>query len=356
MQDPVGQRREDQVGFLGRHTRGQRPFRVQVAEADVHQRGRLDDVRRRALHHGHVRVVLPERPADVEGRVVRPDHHDLLSRVRGRAGMLRRVVLFTREDVLAGQVRDVRLTGHSGREDEVLRRQRDLLTVPVHQHGPRLGLRVEGGRPDGRGRPVRHLHHPGVHLQPVGDLVLRREHRPVLRERQVRQVVVPRPGRAGRGSCTGCATDRRGGRAGRAPGRARRAAAAGRPARCRPARHRSPPRTAAGRTRARWSPPRVPPSRTSGLAQRVADALGPAVAERLLEALELAQRGEQRPRALVLEPQVAGAARRPPSNRIQASVTRRPRRVPRSPRSPTGRPCPGRRSTCPRPRHGPRRW
>ena len=32
---------------------------------------------------------------------------------------------------------------------------------------------------------------PGVHFEPVGDLVLRREHRPVLGEREVRQVVVP---------------------------------------------------------------------------------------------------------------------------------------------------------------------
>ena len=41
------------------------------------------------------------------------------------------------------------------------------------------------------GAPVVQLHHLGVHLQPVADLVLGREHRPVSRERQVRQVVVP---------------------------------------------------------------------------------------------------------------------------------------------------------------------
>src|SRR6185295_11216665 len=42
-----------------------------------------------------------------------------------------------------------------------------------------------------RRAPVVELHHPRVHLEPVADLVLRREHRPVLGELDVRQVVVP---------------------------------------------------------------------------------------------------------------------------------------------------------------------
>ena len=42
-----------------------------------------------------------------------------------------------------------------------------------------------------RRAPVVELHHPRVHLEPVADLVLGREHRPVLGELDVRQVVVP---------------------------------------------------------------------------------------------------------------------------------------------------------------------
>ncbi len=43
---------------------------VQRAQPDVHQRGGPDDVRGRALHHRHVRAVLPQRAADVERGVV----------------------------------------------------------------------------------------------------------------------------------------------------------------------------------------------------------------------------------------------------------------------------------------------
>ena len=39
--------------------------------------------------------------------------------------------------------------------------------------------------------PIIELHDLGVHFQPVADLVLRREYRPVLRERQIRHMVVP---------------------------------------------------------------------------------------------------------------------------------------------------------------------
>src|SRR4051795_11282950 len=41
------------------------------------------------------------------------------------------------------------------------------------------------------GGPVVELHHARIHLEPVGDLVLGREHRPVIGKREVRQVVVP---------------------------------------------------------------------------------------------------------------------------------------------------------------------
>src|SRR4029079_5523471 len=56
---------------------------------------------------------------------------------------------------------------------------------------PLARLLVVLGALGGRRAPVVELHHPRVHLEPVADLVLRREHRPVLGELDVRQVVVP---------------------------------------------------------------------------------------------------------------------------------------------------------------------
>ena len=58
-------------------------------------------------------------------------------------------------------------------------------TTTVHS-SPSKDARLHG-----RGAPVVELHHLRVHLEPVADLVLGREHRPVLGELDVRQVVVP---------------------------------------------------------------------------------------------------------------------------------------------------------------------
>ena len=61
-------------------------------------------------------------------------------------------------------------------------------SISTVQSAGLLGVRRTGGD---RGGPVRHLHHLRVGLQPVADLVLRREDRPVVGELQVGQVVVP---------------------------------------------------------------------------------------------------------------------------------------------------------------------
>ena len=123
--------------------------------------------------------------------LLEPDHHGALADVAVRAGMRAGVVLIAAEHVLAGQRRHARLARHPGGQHQMRRLQRQPLAVAVHLDGPALGVLVERRRQARRLRPVRHLHHPGVELQPVADLVLGREHRPVLRERQVRQVVVP---------------------------------------------------------------------------------------------------------------------------------------------------------------------
>ena len=71
------------------------------------------------------------------------------------------------------------------------RPQRHRLAVALDLDRPLL-LRVVVARALALGAaPVVELHHLRVHLEPVADLVLGAEHRPVLGERQVRQVVVP---------------------------------------------------------------------------------------------------------------------------------------------------------------------
>ena len=164
---------------------------VERAEPDLHQRVRAHDVRRGALDHRHVGALLPQRRADVVGGVVGADHDALLARVRVRAGVLGRVVLVALEVLHAGDLGHVRLARHAGRKHELLRPQRDRLAVALDLHRPLAGIRVVGRALGLGASPVVELHHPRVHLEPVADLVLGRVHRPVLRELDVRQVVVP---------------------------------------------------------------------------------------------------------------------------------------------------------------------
>ena len=76
-------------------------------------------------------------------------------------------------------------------KNELLGSQHHLFALALHHHGPfPLGL-IEGRFLGQGGAPVVDLHHLGVHLQPVAELVFGREHGPVVWERHVGQVVVP---------------------------------------------------------------------------------------------------------------------------------------------------------------------
>jgi hypothetical protein len=141
--DPVRQRRERQIGLLRCHPGRHRTFGVEVAEADVHQGVRLDDMRRRPLHHGHVDAVLAERLADVVRGVVRPDDDGLLADVAVWAGVCTGVVLISTEHVLTGQRRHAGLARHPRREDELCGVQRDSLSVAVYLDRPHLRGIVE---------------------------------------------------------------------------------------------------------------------------------------------------------------------------------------------------------------------
>jgi len=87
--------------------------------------------------------------------------------------------------------RHVGHTGHAGGEDQLRGLERHRFAVAQHLDRPAALGFVEAGLHAFGFRPVVQLHDLGVHLQPVTDLVFRREDRPVLREGQVGHVVVP---------------------------------------------------------------------------------------------------------------------------------------------------------------------
>ncbi len=107
------------------------------------------------------------------------------------AGVPAGVVLVALE-ALGARDRDlVRHRRHARRQDELLRSQRHRLPLAHHLDDPLARVVVVPRARALGGAPVVELHDLRVHLEPVADLVLRREHRPVVREGQVRQVVVP---------------------------------------------------------------------------------------------------------------------------------------------------------------------
>ena len=190
-QHRVGQRGEDQVCLVVVDSVLHRFFRVEVAKGDVHQRIGLDDMGGGTLHHGDVCTRFPKCCADVVGRVVGTDHHDLLALVLVGTGVLAGMLLLSLEDVLSGELRHVGHARHAGGQHQLLGLEHHLLAVTIDLDGPFLRLVVPGGGGGFGLRPVIQLHDPGVHFQPVADLVLRREYRPVIGEGQVGQVVVP---------------------------------------------------------------------------------------------------------------------------------------------------------------------
>ncbi len=115
-----------------------------------------------------------------------------LARVGVRAGVGGGVVLVAAEHVHARERRDGwagRTSRSPGRAASGAARRVWPSRSTVTVHSP-VGLVV--GRALGLGvRPVVELHDLRVRLEPVGDLVLGREHRPVVGELQVRHVVVP---------------------------------------------------------------------------------------------------------------------------------------------------------------------
>ena len=100
-------------------------------------------------------------------------------------------MLVALEPIHAREPRDVRPAGHAGRHHQLLGPERALDPVPLDDKHPLARVLVIARAGRGRRPPVVELHHTRVHLEPVGDLVLGREHRPVRRKLDVRQVVVP---------------------------------------------------------------------------------------------------------------------------------------------------------------------
>ena len=161
-------------------------------KTDFHQRVRSHDVGRRALHHRHVGVVLPKRRGDVVGRVVRADDDGFLAGVSLRGpGCFEEWCWSPLKLAMPGKL------GMLGLADMPVASTRcfgcsatslpSRSTTTVHSFLASSNSSLLAGR----GAPVVELHDLGIHLEPVADLVLGREHRPVRRERQIGHVVVP---------------------------------------------------------------------------------------------------------------------------------------------------------------------
>ena len=82
-------------------------------------------------------------------------------------------MLHAGEDVAAGEARHIRLGRHTGSEHQLLRAQHNLFAIAINDHRPLAGGLVVNRTLDFGLRPVVELHHLGVHLKPVTDLVLR---------------------------------------------------------------------------------------------------------------------------------------------------------------------------------------
>ena len=101
------------------------------------------------------------------------------------------MVLAPTEQRRAGEVRHAGPARHAGGQHQMARPQRDRLALAHDLHRPLLRCLVEGRAQAFGRRPVVQLHQPGIGLEPVAHLVLGRVDRPVVREGQVGQVVVP---------------------------------------------------------------------------------------------------------------------------------------------------------------------
>ena len=144
-----------------------------------------------ALQHGHIRVVLPQRGTDIVSGIVGAHHDHLLATIGIRPRVLAGVLLLTFEGFGPRKVRHIGHARHARGQHQLLGPQGHGLAVAYHLDHPLAARLIELSTLTGRGVPVIELHDLGIHLQPVRDLVLGREHRPVCREGDVRHVVVP---------------------------------------------------------------------------------------------------------------------------------------------------------------------
>ena len=233
---------------------GDRLLGVERAEPDLHQRVATARCASRSAAPSSRRRRSPTARRRCRRRsCCEPMTTHLLAGVRVRAGVRGGVVLVAAEHVHAREVagcsacRTCRWRAPAA-SAAARRGWPSRSTSTVHSrvsssYDARLGLGA---------RPVVELHHLRVGLEPVGDLVLGREHRPVVGELDVGQVVVPdRVVQAQRLVAAAPLVARAAPCLSIDDASARRAGAAGRRARCRPGRRRRPARRAGSRSRAR---------------------------------------------------------------------------------------------------------
>lgn len=143
-----------------------------------------------SLEHRHIRAVVIKVLSDVMTTVASADHnHFLALDVHfGCLLMLTAVVDLALELRLVGERRDKGLPGMARAEDDVFGAKSPALAVPSDVHRPVTLHIIKAGAGQARLRPHVQLHQGDICLEPVTQLVLRCELRPILGEREVGQV------------------------------------------------------------------------------------------------------------------------------------------------------------------------
>ncbi|MBB3929538.1 hypothetical protein GGR25_000557 [Kaistia hirudinis] len=179
-----------EIGLVdGEPTLGRR-LRIDV-EGELHQRLGPHHCGRRTLHHGDVRAALPEIDGDVMRRAGGADDDGALARIGRGLGIVAGMDQLALEVFRARQRETLRRTIGAGGEDELCRTDGHRLAIADELDRPALFALVEARRHGLSRGPVGELHQAHIGLQPVAHLVLGREDRPVLREGQIGQMVVP---------------------------------------------------------------------------------------------------------------------------------------------------------------------
>ena len=139
-QNFVGNRSENQIGLMVIDAVHYRLFRIKIAEANIHQRGRFHNMGRRALNHGDVGTLLPQCCANIMRGIVGADDHAFLAFIFIGPGMIAGMMLIAFEFFSTRKFWNVRHAGLPSGHNQLLRFQGYRLSTAHNFHHPLLFL------------------------------------------------------------------------------------------------------------------------------------------------------------------------------------------------------------------------